>query len=184
MYNLDKSCTLGLCLQLCALALTHVQEVGAPNTNLTIANNIVVLSANSTMPMVEWHVLQGSMASLPSPFYAPNSSFPTASSPAVGRRMLRTSTTAAAMSRAISGALADGGGNNGLLNRQQLPRRKLQSTPLPFAAAAQNLAGTQGRNPDGSCPNFPDSNPWHVDVTQLPVRSVSSQDSISEFVIL
>jgi len=39
-----------------------------------------------------------------------------------------------------------------------------------FAVAAVNAPGTQGRNPDGSCPHFPDSNLLNMRVDDLPVH--------------
>ena len=52
--------------------------------------------------------------------------------------------------------------------------RRLTSTV--YDTYASNSAGTQGRNADGSCPQFPDSNEWHKDISSYPTYSKS--DSI------
>ncbi|GIL69343.1 hypothetical protein Vretimale_13463 [Volvox reticuliferus] len=47
-------------------------------------------------------------------------------------------------------------------------RRRLKAASFtdPYVYAT----GEQGRNPDGSCPFFPDTNPWHQDVSGLSIH--------------
>ncbi|KXZ50825.1 hypothetical protein GPECTOR_15g511 [Gonium pectorale] len=49
-------------------------------------------------------------------------------------------------------------------------RRRLAAVPQSFTQPYVAAKGSQGRNADGSCPFFPDSNPWHTDVSGLAVH--------------
>lgn len=52
-------------------------------------------------------------------------------------------------------------------------RRQLTWQSQSFAYEAVNAPGTQGRNADGSCPHFPDSNLLNMRVDHLPVHNRS-----------
>ncbi|KXZ43751.1 hypothetical protein GPECTOR_81g201 [Gonium pectorale] len=144
-------------------------EAGAPNTNITFRNNIVVLGGASNL-LVEARTMQGSVVNKPPlELNPPAGTCPAAAAAGSGhhRRLLRgladgTSGRSVDSANAASADVSAASAGSG--------RRQLQGQPLPFAAAFVAAPGEQGRNPDGSCPLFPADHAWHQDVSSLPVH--------------
>lgn len=113
--------------------------------------------------MVEYRIMAGTMPSAPPAFFNPNGT--------CSRRLLRGTALHASQPSHTSGRsgrhnTADMTSHPGMLSTPSAVRRALLQT--------STTAGSQGRNPDGSCPTFPDTNLWHLDVSQLPVHPNSA----------
>lgn len=128
-------------------------DVMLPNINITLANNIISLSPSiNQIPMVELRIMQSKY-----PIQSPSISIPSLSDGnCTSKRYLRSG-----IRKTVPEDLTYSS------NRKVQPHL---ATPL-FVA---NTQGSQGRNSDGSCPQFPDTNEWHRVVTDLPVHPKST----------
>lgn len=162
--------------------LSPTTEVGPPNVNVTFANNIVTLAppggATGSGPrtlMVEARLLTATLPTKALPYNLPAGT-------CTARRL---SAATEAQDEDGNQLQQQGPGLAQLSARQRRqammqqqqhadqrlegPRRQLQQSGGSFVWNFVNAPGEQGRNADGSCPLFPDSHPWHMDVRQLPV---------------
>ena len=135
------------------------QEAGASNDNVAFFSNIVTLSPASTQPVIDWRVMQATLPSTPLPYSEPSAVTCPSGSGAGRKMLLSTSHTTGSHASHI-----------GETSRPSVSLSSGGAAGDGFPTASRQLRQTpQGRNPDGSCPIFPDDSPWHMDVTQLPV---------------
>ncbi|GFR50017.1 hypothetical protein Agub_g12167, partial [Astrephomene gubernaculifera] len=159
----------GVLLNVSPKQIGPASEVGPPNTNITFKNNIVTLPPGTFLRfVVQARILQGSLVNLKL-----NISRPTGTCTAARRQLrgmtqvwqedpLAPAATAAPGSRAVRSEL--------VVEETGAVVRRRSLLPLSFTDPYTKATGVQGRNADGSCPVFPDSSPWHQDVSGLSVH--------------
>jgi parallel beta-helix repeat protein len=123
--------------------IDHDVQLYPENENIVISGNLIQSGGSLSLPMIESRVMQASVNSVAWPPL-----FPTESNNCTSRRL--SSTSRPQHLRKESQRIHD--------------KVKLSSVPFPLPT------GTQGRNSDGTCPQFPDDNLWHLDVSSLPVH--------------
>ena len=165
----------GVMLNLSPRILADTLETLPPNENIIFRNNILTvglgLNGRSYRPNFLMKTVQGSIVQKtytpsirPAAVDGNSSSFTMceATSSSDTRRLLA---AAPAPPLALSSSASS---DTTAFAATASHHRRLQSQG--FAMDALNAPGTQGRNPDGSCPHFPDSNLLNMRVDDLPVH--------------
>lgn len=151
--DVGKSAQGAVILNLSPKTLNSTYQVLPANRNISMANNIFTLGAppNSNFPMVEARIMQGTVAN-------DALAFP---------------------------PIFPGGAYSGNCSGEKTVNRLL-TTKMGVAEKEKKKVSAQAatrvivRNADGSCQQFPEDNPWHMDVTKLPVHP--NADSIRRMI--
>ena len=168
----------GIVFSLSPKLLNATTEVLPSNEQIVMKNNIIHLApGNKNLPVVELRIMQGTILNSPPRYPYPNT---TKSEGACSSAMTKTSLRGAAALSSFPPSHSKGDTSAMDIDTEAhktREHRKLLSAQ-EMAQQAVNAPGYQGRNKDGTCPTFPDSNAWHQPVRSLPVHRKSESIKI------